>query len=225
MFESGDQKSHGKLETFKESNQQQNPRGLPGYYFKQSILDNFYIPFRRDSLTFSARPELRNELQYAKEKFAVFVEEKKQKTDIDENDFEIAEPLNMAAAIPVPIARSATYAITRNIGIPVLGVDMTVQTLKNTFLTVNLSYLSGEIIAQQRILKRNDIGIAFGLQYSLQRRGLRVIEGPDESFGISTVTSSLFPARIFYNHTVGLRPVIFLPLAEECTDAKSYTPY
>lgn len=123
--------------------------------------------------------------------------------------------MNLAVALPIPLKQSSSFALSGNVGLPVLGVDMTVQTLKNTFITANLSYLSGEVIAQQRLLNRKDIGIAIGPHYRLQRRWLRVIEGPDETFGISTIMSLLIPARTYYNHTVGIRSVIYLPVSED----------
>ncbi len=216
MFERGGKKSSNKgEEVFIEKAQQQKVTRYPNNDLKQSILNNLYVPFREGYLSFSVRPKLHGELDYAKKKFADFVQEKKQEPDIDDGSFEIASPLNLAAAVPIPLKRSSSFALSSNIGFPVLGIDMTVETFKNTFFTANISYLSGEIIAQQRLLNRKDIGMAIGPHYRLQRRWLRVIEGPDESFGISTIVSLLTPARTYYNHTVGIRSVIYLPVTKD----------
>jgi hypothetical protein len=215
MFEKWDKKSRGDEGFFKENSTQQNSEESRNYNLIRPILSNFYFPFQQGFLTFSMRPELESELGYAKTKFASFVEDKMQEPDIEDEDFEIAGPLNLAVAFPFEINRSRTFAISGNIGLPVLGADMTVKALKNTFLTANLSYLSGEIIAQQRLYNARDIGVAVGAHYRLQRRWLRVIEGPDETFGMSTIVSMITPARVYYNHTVGIRSVIYLPVSED----------
>lgn len=184
------------------------------YQEHSSTLQNFTFPFQKAYLSFSVRPQLQNELPYAKEKFSGFIEEKKQEPDIEDNDFQIAGPLNLALAMPLPFKRTPNFAISGNIGIPVLGVDMTYRAFENTYLTANFSYLSGELIAQQRLFMNEKIGLALGMHYRFQRRWLRVLEGPDETFGLSTIFSLLKPAKVFYNHTIGLRTVIYLPVAE-----------
>jgi len=214
MFEKGDKNSSASEELFTEIQRAQQPEKIHDNKFKRSFLNNFYFPFRKGHLTFSVRPALQKELAFAKEKFAMYVQEKMEEPDIQEGDFEIASPLNLAIAVPLPIKRSSTFAISGNVGIPVFGIDMTMRTFDNTFLTANFSYLSGEIIAQQRLYNGRDVGIALGVNYRLQRRWLRVIEGPDESFGLSTIWSLLNPARVFYNHTVGLRSVFYFPFSE-----------
>lgn len=214
MFEKWGQKSPIDEGIFVENTTQQKIENSNNS-IRRSVLNNFYSLFQQGFMTFSMRPELESELSYAKTKFASFVEDKMQEPDIKDEDFEIAGPLNFAIAFPFEINRTPTFAISGNIGLPVVGVDMTVQALKNTFFTTNLSYLSGEIIAQQRLYNARDIGLAIGAHYRLQRRWLRVIEGPDESFGISTMVSLITPARIYYNHTVGIRSVIYLPVSED----------
>lgn len=179
-----------------------------------SIFRNISFPFQKGFFSFSVRPELQNELHYAKEKFAGFIEEKRRESTIDDNDFEIAGPLNLAFAIPVPLKRTSDFALSGNIGLPVLGLDMTYRAFDNTYLTANLSYLSGEVIAQQRLFMNENIGLALGTHYRLQRRWLRAPEWPDESFGLSAIISLLKPARVFYNHTLGLRSVIYLPVSK-----------
>lgn len=216
MFESKNRESPEKeeMEVFSESYVESDNNRHINPYAKSSVFKYLDFPFRKGYQSFSVRPKLREELDYAKEKFAAFVQEKKQEPDIDDERFEIASPLNLAVALPIPLKRSSSFALSGNVGFPVLGVDMTVQTFKNTFITANLSYLSGEVIAQQRLFNRKDIGIAIGPHYRLQRRWLRVIEGPDETFGISTIMSLIIPARTYYNHTVGIRTVIYLPVSE-----------
>lgn len=217
MFENRDRHSPKKegIEVFSGIYADSENKRYSNTYAENSIFQYVDFPYREGYLSFSVRPKLHKELDYAKDKFEAFVQEKMQEPDIGDEDFEIASPLNLAVALPIPIKQSSSFALSGNVGLPVLGVDMTVQTFKNTFITTNLSYLSGEVIAQQRLLKRKDIGIAMGAYYRLQRRWLRVIEGPDESFGISTIISLITPARTYYNHTVGLRSVIYLPVSED----------
>lgn len=162
----------------------------------------------------SGRPVLHGELAYAKKKFASFVRKKKQEPDIQDGDFEIPDPYNLAIALPMVLKQSPTFSLAGKMGVPVLGADMTAKILKDTYLTTNVSWLSGELIWQWRLLDNKHIGLAVGPNLRLQRRWLRVVEGPDESFGISTIISVLTPARIFYNKTVGLRSVIYVPIAE-----------
>lgn len=178
-----------------------------------SLFQNFSLPFQKAYLSFTVRPQLHKELPFAKEKFAEFIAEKKQEPDIEDGDFQIAAPLNLAFAVPLPLKRSADFAISGNIGLPVLGLDLTYRAFENTYLTVNFSYLSGELIAQQRLFRNEKIGLALGTHYRFQRRWLRVLEGPDESFGLSTVFSLLKPERVFYNHTFGLRSVVYIPVS------------
>ena len=214
MFE-GENRGLSKSDHLIQNNDHKNNDGtLAPHQKRSSVFSNISFPFQKAFLSFSVRPKLQGELGYAKEKFAGFIVEKIQEPDIEDEDFEIAAPLNLAFAVPLPIKRSQDFAVSGNIGLPVLGLDMTYRAFENTYFTANISYLSGELIAQRRLLLNENIGIALGTQYRLQRRWLRVLEGPDEIFGLSTIISLVKPARVFYNHTFGLRSVIYLPVSE-----------
>ncbi|HET6528110.1 MAG TPA: hypothetical protein VFG39_05110 [Balneolaceae bacterium] len=167
---------------------------------------------RQSALSFSIRPVLENELAYAKARFSAYVQEKKQEPDIEDSDFRIANPINRAFAVPIYLIESDGFALSGKVGIPVLGMDMTVKTFRNTFVTLNLSIASGELIVQQRLLNNEKIGMSLGIYVRSQRRWLQVIEGPDESFGLSTIFSLLSPARVYSNTTIGIRPVFYIPV-------------
>lgn len=78
MFESKNRESPEKeeMEVFSETYAESENNRHINSHAKSSVFKYLDFPFREGYLSFSVRPELREELDYAKEKFAAFVQEK-----------------------------------------------------------------------------------------------------------------------------------------------------
>ena len=202
---------------FREEQPARADRDVPGL-FPKPYQKQYEPGDRRISVglvSVSGRTVLSNELSYAKDKFARYVEEKKQEPGIQDEDFMVPNTHNTAVSLPVFLGRSSNVAWAGSVGLPVLGIDLTTKLFDDTFITANIHYLSGELIVQRKVLQNDKIGIAVGPHFRIQRRWLQVIEGPDESFGISTIISALSPEKTFYNSTVGARASLHIPVSEK----------
>jgi hypothetical protein len=113
----------------------------------------------------------------------------------------VFNPNKFTAAFSFRLLQTEHTALQLQLGIPVLGFDLTTRLFDKTYITANLGIATGELILQRKLIDHKSLGLAAGLYYAGKRRYVMLNEG--ESF-----LSLVVPQETFYNHHIGLRSVL-----------------
>jgi hypothetical protein len=180
------------------------------------IVTDFSFPFERGYLQLTSHPRMDAELEYAKRKFAGYIRsELERNPSLSEEDVVIRNPYYLSLAFPILLLETPDVKWNLNFGTLALGSDLTARLRGDTFLTVNLGYGDGELIIQHKVVDRADIGVALGGFYRTERRGLEIWGNeldPSIIFGALADVATL--DRVFYNHLLGGRAFVFIPVSE-----------
>lgn len=161
----------------------------------------------------TASPRGSAELDYAKDKYAPFIEEKLSgSNNLTEENLVIRNPHYFSLGIPITLMNHKKVRWALNVGFPVLGMDATTPIGDQTYLTVNLGFGDGELIIQQKLTQTQTGGLALGGFYRTERRGFEITEDELSIVPFVPLADALSADRTFYNHILGARVNGFLNL-------------